>query len=63
MNRDNVLSVFNQTLEHESLNPCESCDTDVHGYRPCDYGYRCSMVNSQSFYIGGDGYVFPSVYH
>jgi len=62
MNKDSILSIFNQTLEHESLNPCELCGTDIHDYHPCDYGYRCSLVESQSFYTGEDGYVFTGVY-
>ena len=61
---NSITKQFNQTVEQQqSFNPCESCGSDVHGYKPCDYGYHCSKANSQSFYIGGDGYVFSSVYH
>ena len=60
---DSFTKQFKDTYEHQTLNPCESCGSDRYGYKPCDYGYKCSMVNNQSFYIGGDGYVFSTIFH
>jgi len=44
----NITKLFNQMLEQsQTLNPCESCGSDKYGYKPCDYGYHCSKVESK----------------
>ena len=43
---ENIIKLIDNPLKTTSLNPCESCGSDKYGYKPCDYGYHCSKVNS-----------------
>ena len=57
MDRDTAISVFSRALDSISFNPCDNCRTDKRGHKPCDNGYKCSRINEESFFAGGNEYV------